>query len=617
MVRALKIQLLVVVMAVVTVGALMACGSSDEDAPDFAAWEDTYADQESLPSIRAQRGMDRPAFMAPFDALKEIVVIEEGEAVPMPALPAPTSAPMPAAAAQAAGMPGLPALPGNPGAPGAPAPAPAPTAAQMPAPRAAQPPMPAMTPTPAPAMSSTDASGESGQTQAQLVTQRRIIIREVDIDLVVDDIQSTMDRIADMAADAGGWVVDSGRSSLHSGRISFRVPSDRLDATIADLRGIASKVRSELSTSRDVTDEYVDLGARLKNQQATERALLALLDQAQSVEAALAVQRDLTHVQQEIERISGRIKFLEETSAFSLIRVELGLAPVEMDVDSGVDQTVAVRVPVRFRATFSPPDGIEDYVITWDPGDGSEPVRVYRTAPTQVARQLITATVTHSYRDPIGSPFIAQVMIKGTGEGGIVEGEDTLTVSVSEVPAIEVFAGEGKFVDQNTALEFSGSFTRPKGLTNVRYEWDFGDGSTPAEGDLPEGVTRADATHVYPDHRREPYDATLTVTADSEVGEVEASGEINIFVRERVGFVVAGFDLGDNFKTAVRGFTAFVQGLSVVVMWLVIFSPFWGAIVFLAWFLLRKLNRRGADRRAQLAAAQQAAAQARSDEESG
>ena len=185
----------------------------------------------------------------------------------------------------------------------------------------------------------------------------------------------------------------------------------------------------------------------------------------------------------------------------------------------------AVRVPVRFRATFSPPDDIEDYMITWDFGDGTEPATVYRTAPTQVTGQLITATVTHHYRDPTGSPFIAQVTIRGTGEGGIVEGEDTLTVSVSEVPAIEVFAGEGRFVDQNTEVEFSGSFTRPKGLTNVRYEWDFGDGSTPAEGDLPEGVTRATATHVYPDHRREPYVARFTVTADSEVGEVEASGE--------------------------------------------------------------------------------------------
>ena len=612
MFRALRIHMLVVVIAALTAVALMACGGDDEEARGFAAREDRYADQENL---RAQMAMDRPSYMAPVDALKELVTSEDRPAMAAAPAPAPaptasrapTAAPMPMQESvvervvtkvvevpgqtvvvekevvkEVMAMPAAKAAAGVPGAPGSPGPQ----------------------------------AQASGQAQAELVTQRRIIIREVDMDLVVGDIQSTMDRIAEMAADLGGWVVDSGRSSLHSGRISFRVPSDRLDATIADLRGIASKVRSELSASRDVTDEYVDLGARLKNQQATEGALLALLDQARSVEAALAVQRDLTHVQEEIERLSGRIKFLEETSAFSLIRVTLGLAPVEMELDAGADQTVAVRVPVRFRATFSPPDDIEDYAITWDFGDGTEPVTVYRTAPTQVTGQLITATVTHHYRDPTGSPFIAQVTIRGTGEGGIVEGEDTLTVSVSEVPAIEVFAGEGKFVDQNTEVEFSGSFTRPKGLTNVRYEWDFGDGSTPAEGDLPEGVTRATATHVYPDHRREPYVARLTVTADSEVGEVEASGEINIFVMEQVGYVVGGFDLGDNFKTAVRGFTGFLQGLSIVVMWVAIFSPFWGAIAVVAWFLLRRLKRRSAESRARLAEAQRAAAEARTEETS-
>ena len=133
--------------------------------------------------------------------------------------------------------------------------------------------------------------------------------------------------------------------------------------------------------------------------------------------------------------------------------------------------------------------------------------------------------------------------------------------------------------------------------------------STPAQGDLPEGVTRATATHVYPDHRRQPYVARLTVSADSEIGEVEASSEIHVFVNEQVGFVVGGFDLGGNFKTAVRGFTAFVQVLSVVVMWLVIFIPFWGVVAVLVWLLIRRQRRVGAEHRARLAAQQQAAAQ--------
>ena len=445
-------------------------------------------------------------------------------------------------------------------------------------------------------------SSEADRTQVHLVAQRRIIIREVDMSLVVYDIQAAIDDIAEMAADVNGWVVDSGRRSLHSGRISIRVPSDVLDDTIAGLRTLANRVEAEDTTSRDVTDEYVDLGARLTNQQATHEALLKLLERAEEVETALAVQRDLSRVQEEVERLSGRIKFLEESSAFSIIRVNLSLAPMAVAVDAGADQTVAVGVPVSFRATFSPPEGIEDYTIAWDFGDASDTRVIHRTAPTQTPGELTTETVAHVYGTTTGSPFIAEVSITGTGEGGIVEGEDTLTVAVSEIPAIEVFAGERETVEQNTEVEFSGSFTRPEGLTDVRYEWDFGDGSTPTGGELPEGVTRATATHVYPDHRREPYVARLTLSADSEVGEVEASAEFYVFVTEQVGFVVGGFELGDSFKTAVRGLTGFVQVLTVVVIWLAIFSPFWGAIVALVWFIIRRRSRRRTEKRERLGA---------------
>ena len=227
-------------------------------------------------------------------------------------------------------------------------------------------------------------------------------------------------------------------------------------------------MESENTSSRDVTDEYVDLGSRLKNQHATQEALLGLLERATTVEAALEVQRDLSRVQEEVERLSGRIKFLEESAAFSIIRVNLRLAPIEVTVDAGPDQTVAVHVPVKFRATFTPPEGIDDYTIIWDFGDATEPQFVHRTAPTLTPGELTTATVHHVYGGTTGSPFIAEVKITGTREGGIVEGEDTLTVAVSEIPAIEVFAGDWLEVEQNTEVSFSGSFTRPQGLTDVR-----------------------------------------------------------------------------------------------------------------------------------------------------
>ena len=74
MFRALRIHMLVVVIAALTAVALMACGGDDEEARGFAAREDRYADQENL---RAQMAMDRPSYMVPVDALKEIVTSED------------------------------------------------------------------------------------------------------------------------------------------------------------------------------------------------------------------------------------------------------------------------------------------------------------------------------------------------------------------------------------------------------------------------------------------------------------------------------------------------------------------------------------------------------------
>ncbi len=546
---------LLAILAAAFAGIIAACGSSDEEyspeSEDLLAFRDLRSDDSS---IRNAMGLDLPSWAR--------IGQRASGAIRVPEMPA--AAPAPAQAA------------------------PAPTAVPVPA---------AMTSEQA--LRETEAvkevlkevaaqsSSEADSTQAQLVTQRRIIIREVDMSLIVDDIQEAIDGIAEMATDAGGWVVDSGRWSLHSGSITIRVPADVLDDTIADLRDLANKVDAENTTSRDVTDEYVDLESRLKNQRAAHEALLKLLERAESVDTALAVQRDLSRVQEEVERLSGRIKFLEESSAFSIIRVNLSLSPIDVEVDAGSDQTVAVGVPVKFRATFSPPDGIEDYTITWEFGDATESLIIYRTAPTQKPGELTTATVNHVYGHTIGSPFIAQVSITGTGEGGIIEGKDTLTVSVSEVPAIEVFAGEWKAATQNTEVEFSGSFTRPQGLTNVRFEWEFGDGQPPVTGDLPEGVTRATAAHVYRDYRPEPYVARLTIRADSEVGEVESSQVVAVRVREQLGFVVGGYDFAGSLKSAVRGLSSFAQSLAVALIWVVIFIPVWAIIAAVIWLIVR------------------------------
>lgn len=429
---------------------------------------------------------------------------------------------------------------------------------------------------------------------ADLVSATRVIVRTLDMEVEVVDVGKSLDNIGNMSSDMGGWVVGSSRSHKYLGAISVRVPAERLDEAKQWIRNIASDVKSEVSTSKDVTDEYVDKTSRLKTLRATEDSLLKLMERSKTVKEALSVRDSLTSVQADIEALEGRVKFLEQTSAFSLINVKLELKSLLLSVDGGDDQTIGVGRIARFRAFFKPPTGTDNHEFTWDFGDGSQTITSKRTAPTENDDTRVTATVTHLYGDEKDSPFIAQVKITSAGDGGVAKGEDTLIVSVTRIPVIEVFAGDTVEVEEDEKVDFNGSFTRPKGLVNVQYKWDFGDGSTYSAGKLLDGETHALATHKYANHRPYYYTATLTITADSEAGKVDGVGSTRVLVREKKGWFVSGWDAGISGKSAVRALSSFGQFIATLLIWVLIFTPvisIIGVVVFYAirWFRRRKM----------------------------
>ena len=437
----------------------------------------------------------------------------------------------------------------------------------------------------------------SGEQLAQLVVQQRIIIRTVDMGVEVDDVGVAIDDIGEMAKRMGGWIVSSNRPLMHTGSVSVRVPADMLDQAVLEIRALSLRVQYESSDSRDVTDEYVDLSSRLKNTMATEEALLKLLERAEKVDDALAVQSNLSRVQEEEERLQGRIKYLEQTSAYSLLNVSLSEEPREMVPDAGPDVRAGVGEPVRFRASFTPPDGIESFDYTWDFGDGTQVVGGNRTAPTGDGSRRVTATVHHRYEDERDSPYIVQFNITGFGDGGLSEGEDTLIATVSRIPNIEVFAGEWVTAEEGETVELSGSFTRPAGMTDMRYTWDFGDGSSPETGSLEEGVTTVVAAHIYANYRPRSYTARLTITGTMETGEVEGSSTVDVQVRESQGWVIGGWSFEDQWKTAVRTLSAVAAAALTGSIWLLVFSPIIAAIVAAAIFLGRRAGSASAGSR--------------------
>ena len=413
--------------------------------------------------------------------------------------------------------------------------------------------------------------------QAALVSQQRIIIRTVNMQLVVREIAGSVDDISLLAKNAGGWVVSSNRSAKHIGSVAVRVPADQLDAFVLSLRNLAVEVDSESSTSRDVTTEYVDYKSELTVLHATEETLLGFLDQARSVEDALAVQRELSKLQANIESIQGRIKFLEETAAFSLVSVGLRLAPVDILVIAGDNQTYSVGHSATFKAEFVPPVDmdIDEFFTEWDFGDGTPKIiGVGSSASLDDEGRRFTATVSHIYFDDRESPYIVEIKITGTGDG-VAEGEASFIATVTRIPSIEVFSDQRIEVEEGDEVEFVGSFTRPEGLREIEYTWDFGDQTAPISVKPADGVTRATATHTYADHRLDVYRATLTVTAQSDVGEIKTASHISVFVTESKGLVISGWSASDTGKTAIRTLSVVAQVVGSVIIWVAIFSPVW------------------------------------------
>jgi hypothetical protein len=156
--------------------------------------------------------------------------------------------------------------------------------------------------------------------------QERLIIRNADLAVVVDDTVETLEAIEGLVAEAGGWVVNSSvweTSGVKRGSVTVRVPADELDPFLDEIHALANEVTNESISGQDVTEEYVDLQAQLSNLEATADRVRGFLDEARDVEEALAVNVELSRLEGEIERITGRMQYLERSARFSSVSIEI------------------------------------------------------------------------------------------------------------------------------------------------------------------------------------------------------------------------------------------------------------------------------------------------------
>ena len=163
----------------------------------------------------------------------------------------------------------------------------------------------------------------------------RKIIKNGSLDLIVERAEETVDEIKVIAQEFEGFVENVNifevSRDVKEGYITIRLPADRFDEAINAIKELAIKVEREQVDARDVTEQFIDLEARLKNLKAEEEQYLKILKQAETVEDLLNVSRELANVRGRIERIEGQLKFLSRQIDMSSISVHLtALAEVEV-----------------------------------------------------------------------------------------------------------------------------------------------------------------------------------------------------------------------------------------------------------------------------------------------
>lgn len=153
------------------------------------------------------------------------------------------------------------------------------------------------------------------------------VIKTGQLSLRVTDAPATVDSIRALATSKNGFVESSSLSDSGSGprsaRMTLRVPVADFDSIISDLKKLATLVLSDSVNGQDVTMEFVDLEADLRNAKAEEQSYLEILKRSGSIEDILAVTQRLTEVRGRIERIEGRKRLMENQTDLATINVSL------------------------------------------------------------------------------------------------------------------------------------------------------------------------------------------------------------------------------------------------------------------------------------------------------
>ncbi len=173
----------------------------------------------------------------------------------------------------------------------------------------------------------TDMDREVAKEKQQLPSKQNRVIYTADLHLEVKDINKSNRLIEEKIKKYNGYIVESNiyrqGDQNHRASLTLRIPQKDFNVFLTEVEEHAVKVHQRSVNGSDVSEEYVDLESRLNAKKVVEKRLLEFMQKAETTEDLLKISSDLAAVQEQIEQISGRIKFLDDQIEFSTVTLTL------------------------------------------------------------------------------------------------------------------------------------------------------------------------------------------------------------------------------------------------------------------------------------------------------
>ncbi|MBN8577572.1 MAG: DUF4349 domain-containing protein [Cytophagales bacterium] len=152
----------------------------------------------------------------------------------------------------------------------------------------------------------------------------RKLIRNGNIEFRTGDVRKTKTEIERIAKEQKGYISAENESN-YGNRFqvnqTLRIPADKFDVVLKQLEGLAEKVDNKNINTQDVTEEFIDVEARLKTKKELEARYLELLKQTKTVADIVSIESQIANVRAEIESMEGRLKYLSNQVSFSTLNV--------------------------------------------------------------------------------------------------------------------------------------------------------------------------------------------------------------------------------------------------------------------------------------------------------